>query len=75
MIRQEKRERVRIRTLACCRSVVRALATWIVAGVPELALFVALDTVNRFTVGAATGLLLFGVSHVVCRHSTTGAHG
>ena len=39
---------------------------------PELALFVALDTVNRFTMRAAAGLLLFGVRHVVCRHSTTG---
>jgi hypothetical protein len=54
------------RTLVRRRPVIRTLATWKIARVTEFALFVAFHTVNRFTVRAAAGLLLFGVRHGSC---------
>lgn len=63
---------VEIRRLFRRRSVVHTLAFGEVAGVAELALLVALDAVNRFTVSALAWLLFLWVSHGICgEHSTT----
>jgi len=63
---------VEIRRLFRRRSVVHTLAFGEVAGVAELALFVALDAVNRFTVSALAWLLSLWVSHGICgEHFTT----
>jgi hypothetical protein len=45
------------------RAVVRALAIGEIARMAERAFFVAFHAVNRFTVRAAAGLLLFWVRH------------